>query len=262
MSLDPIQQAARDQFEKHSANYGKSHILANTDDVASALAGIEIAPGCKALDVATGGGHTAVYLAGLGCRVTATDISQAMLEVAGKLAAERGLSIDTCLHEAEKFPYPDSSFDLVTCRVAAHHFSDREAFVGEVTRVLKTGGHFLLIDGSIPDGEPDAEEWIHQIEKLRDPSHGRFLSPGAWASLCERHGLQVLRCETTPFKQPDLEWYFQTAGTPPEESRESPSPDPQCAQLSTENISYRGRGRQDRLVVAAVEPRRPKVTFG
>ena len=215
MSLDPIQQAARDQFEKHSANYGKSHILANTDDVASALAGIEIAPGCKALDVATGGGHTAVYLAGLGCRVTATDISEAMLEVAGKLAAERGLSIDTCLHEAEKFPYPDSSFDLVTCRVAAHHFSDREAFVGEVTRVLKTGGHFLLIDGSIPDGEPDAEEWIHQIEKLRDPSHGRFLSPGAWASLCERHGLHVLRCETTPFKQPDLEWYFQTAGTPP-----------------------------------------------
>ena len=202
MSLDSIQQAARDQFEKHSASYGKSHILANTDDISSALAGIEIAPGCKALDVATGGGHTAIYLAGRGCRVTAT--------------AERGLSIDTCLHEAEKFPYPDSSFDLVTCRVAAHHFSDREAFVGEVTRVLKTGGHFLLIDGSIPDGEPDAEEWIHQIEKLRDPSHGRFLSPGAWASLCERHGLQVLRCETTPFKQPDLEWYFQTAGTPPE----------------------------------------------
>ncbi|MGA9579007.1 MAG: hypothetical protein WBV90_15455, partial [Terrimicrobiaceae bacterium] len=36
------------------------------------------------------------------------------------------------------------------------------------------------------------------------------------ASLCERQGLHVLRCETTPFKQPDLEWYFQTAGTPPE----------------------------------------------
>jgi ubiquinone/menaquinone biosynthesis C-methylase UbiE len=216
MSLDPIQQAARDQFEKQSANYGKSHILANTDDVASALAGIEIAPGSTALDVATGGGHTAIYLASVGYRVTATDISQAMLEVASRLAAERGFSIETRLHEAEKFPYPDNSFDIVSCRVAAHHFSDREAFVAEVTRVLKPGGHFLLIDGSGPDGEPEAEEWLHQVERLRDPSHGRFLSPRAWVSLCERHGLRVLRCDTTPFKQPDLEWYFETAGTPPE----------------------------------------------
>jgi SAM-dependent methyltransferase len=216
MTLDPIQQAARDQFQKQSANYGKSHILANTDDVAAALSGIEAPPGSAALDVATGGGHTALYLASRGFSVTATDISQAMLESASKLAAERGFFIETRLHEAEKFPYLDGSFDLVSCRVAAHHFSDRDAFVHEVARVLKSGGHFLLIDGSVPDGEPDAEEWIHNVEKLRDPSHGRFLSPGGWAALCERHGLRVLRCDISPFKQPDLDWYFQTAGTSPE----------------------------------------------
>ena len=153
-----------------------------------------------------------------------------MLESASKLAAERGFSIETRLHEAEKFPYSDGSFDLVTCRVAAHHFSDRDAFVREVARVLKSGGHFLLIDGSVPDGEPDAEEWIHEVEKLRDPSHGRFLSPGAWTALCERHELRVLRCETAPFKQPDLDWYFQTAGTIARKSAESSRPCPQRAQ--------------------------------
>ncbi|MET0252806.1 MAG: class I SAM-dependent methyltransferase, partial [Terrimicrobiaceae bacterium] len=79
-----------------------------------------------------------------------------------------------------------------------------------------SGGHFLLIDGSVPDGEPDAEEWIHKVEKLRDPSHGRFLSPDAWTALCERHKLRVLNCKTAPLKQPDLDWYFQTAGTSPE----------------------------------------------
>jgi ubiquinone/menaquinone biosynthesis C-methylase UbiE len=213
MALDPIQQAARDQFQRQSANYGKSHILANTDDVASALSEVKAPQGSTALDVATGGGHTAIYLASRGFSVTAADISQAMLENASKLAAERGLSIETRLHEAEKFPYSDGSFDLVSCRVAAHHFSDRVAFVREVARVLKSGGHFLLIDGSVPDGEPEAEEWIHQVEKLRDPSHGHFLSPGAWTALCERLGLRVLRCETAPFKQPDLDWYFETAGT-------------------------------------------------
>jgi ubiquinone/menaquinone biosynthesis C-methylase UbiE len=213
MILDPIQQAARDQFQRQSANYGKSHILANTEDIASALSGVEVPQGATALDVATGGGHTAIFLAGRGFSVTAADISQAMLDNAGKLATESGFSIETRLHEAEKLPYPNGSFDLVSCRVAAHHFSDRDSFVCEVARVLKSGGHFLLIDGSVPDGEPEAEEWIHGVEKLRDPSHGRFLSPGAWAALCERHGLRVLRCETAPFKQPDLDWYFQTAGT-------------------------------------------------
>lgn len=213
MALDPIQKASRDQFERHSANYGKSHILANTADVDSALADIEVLPSFRALDVATGGGHTAIYLARRGFTVTASDISQAMLDSAKSLAAERGLSIETRLHEAEKFPYSAGSYDLVTCRVAAHHFSNREAFLTEVTRVLKPGGHFLLIDGTIPDGEPIAEEWIHELEKLRDPSHGRFLSPGAWKQLCGRNQLHVLRCETTPFKQPDLNWYFDTAGT-------------------------------------------------
>jgi hypothetical protein len=66
MALNQIQQAARDQFQRQSANYGKSHILANTDDVVSALTGIEAAPGSTALDVATGGGHTAVCLAARG----------------------------------------------------------------------------------------------------------------------------------------------------------------------------------------------------
>ena len=213
MALDSIQKASRDQFERHSANYGKSHILANTADVASALADIEVLPGSRALDIATGGGHTAIYLATRGFTVTASDISQAMLDNAKSLAAERGLSIETRLHEAEKFPYSAASYDLVTCRVAAHHFSNRESFLSEVTRVLKPGGHFLLIDGSIPDGEPIAEEWIHELEKLRDPSHGRFLSAGAWKELCRRNQVHVVRCETTPFKQPDLNWYFDTAGT-------------------------------------------------
>lgn len=214
--LNAAQQASRDQFEKQSANYGKSHILADTSDVARALETISLQPGQTALDVATGGGHTALYLATRGLHVTAADISPAMLENAARLAAEQGFTITTQLHEAEHFPYSDATFDLVTCRVAAHHFSDTAAFIREVTRVLKPGGHFLLIDGSVPDGQPEAEEWLHQVEKLRDPSHGRFLSPQAWTELCQQHGLTVLHSGTTPFKQPDIEWYFQTAATTPE----------------------------------------------
>lgn len=216
-NLNEIQQASRDQFQKQSANYGKSHILADVTDVAETLGDIAPrTPGSAALDVATGGGHTALFLARRGWKVTASDIAPAMLENARKLADECGLGIATRLHAAESLPYEDGTFELVSCRVAAHHFSDVGAFLGEVFRVLKPEGHFLLIDGSVPDGEPEAEEWLHKVEKFRDPSHGRFLSPSAWRTLCEERGLKVVRCETRPFKQPDVEWYFDTAATSPE----------------------------------------------
>ena len=213
-SLDQRQIASREQFDRQSRNYGASHILADVSDVARALEGLEIEERGRALDVATGGGHTAVWLAENGWCVTASDISSAMLERASELASDRGVGIRTALHEAERLPYEDGYFHLVTCRVAAHHFSDPRAFVCEATRVLASGGIFLLIDGSVPDGESVAAEWIHAVEKWRDPSHGRFLSPSEWSGLCEAANLEVLKCATAPMKQPDLGWYFEAAGTP------------------------------------------------
>jgi ubiquinone/menaquinone biosynthesis C-methylase UbiE len=124
--------------------------------------------------------------------------------------------VATRQHAAEQFPYADASFDLVTCRVAAHHFSSPQEFIRETSRVLKPGGWFLLIDGSIEDDDPEAEEWMHQVEKYRDPSHHRFLSPLSWSRLCEHHALAVKQAALAPFKQPDLNWYFDTAATSPE----------------------------------------------
>lgn len=163
-----------------------------------------------------GGGHTGLRLAELGHDVTLSDIAEPMLERVREAARERGLTVETRRHEAEKLPYADGAFDLVTCRVAPHHFSSPESFVRESARVLRPGGWFVLIDGSVPDDEPEAEAWLHEVEKLRDPSHHRFLSPRAWSGLCEAAGLTVRAAELRPMKQPDLEWYFETAGTSPE----------------------------------------------
>ncbi len=214
--LDEIQLAAQEQFGRQSERYGRGHIRENVADVEAAVLPLNLPGGIDALDVATGGGHTGVYLAGLGYEVTVTDIAEPMLKRASELAASRGLQIATRQHAAEEFPYADGSFDLVACRVAAHHFSSPESFVRETARVLRRGGHFVLIDGSIEDDQPEAEEWLHRVEKFRDPSHHRLLTPRAWSALCEKHGLKVGKAILTPFKQPDLEWYFETAATSPE----------------------------------------------
>jgi 2-polyprenyl-3-methyl-5-hydroxy-6-metoxy-1,4-benzoquinol methylase len=218
-ALDPVQLAAQEQFAKQSARYGRGHILENIADVADAVAPLDLKPGSDALDVATGGGHTGIYLASLGHNVTLADIAEPMLKRAASLAAEHGLKVKTSLHAAENFPHGNAVFDIVTCRVAAHHFSSPEAFIQETARVLKPGGHFILIDGSVEDNQAEAEEWLHAVEKFRDPSHHRFLTPSAWSRLCEAHGLRVKNVRLTPFKQPDLEWYFETAATS-QENRE------------------------------------------
>ncbi len=211
--LDSAQAASAAQFDKQSDRYGKSHILADTSDVISTLGALAPTPGDKALDIATGGGHTAVTLAGLGWTVTAGDVSGRMLENAKRLATDAGYTITTNLFPAEAIPYPSASFDLVSSRVAPHHFTSPADFVKEATRVLKPGGYFLLIDGSVPDNDPATESWLHKLEKWRDPSHGRFLSRTAWEDLVKQNGLQILTSSLHTKKQPDLDWYFDTAAT-------------------------------------------------
>ncbi len=220
MKLDEVQQAAQEQFARQSHRYGQGHILENVDDVRAAIAALGLPVPACVLDVATGAGHTGLFLASLGHDVTLADIALPMLERAAGTAAQRGLSVRTRQHAAEEFPYPGNSFDLVTCRVAPHHFSSPAKFVSETARVLKPGGWFLLIDGSVEDDQPEAEAWAHSVEKLRDPSHNRLLTPRAWAKLCEAGGLTVRTSELQPFKQPDLNWYFETAATSPENRRQ------------------------------------------
>ena len=217
--LNDIQQAASDQFGRQSHRYGKGHILEDISDVRAALEQITLPSPARVLDVATGGGHTGLYLAGLGHEVTLSDLTRPMLQRAQEAAGERGLQVQFAQHPAEDMPFPDGSFDLVTCRVAPHHFSAPEEFVREAARVLVPGGHFLVIDGTVPDDEPAAETWLHDVEKFRDPSHNRLLTPRTWEGLCERAGLTVLHSSIHRKKQPDLEWYFETAGTSPENRR-------------------------------------------
>jgi hypothetical protein len=75
------------------------------------------------------------------------------------------------------------------------------------------------LDGTVTDNEPEPEAWLHEVEKLRDPSHQRVLTSRAWKELCAAAGLTVRWTDIHVKKQPDLKWYFETAGTSQENRR-------------------------------------------
>ena len=101
--LNDTQKASREQFQKQSDNYGKSHILSNVDDVIQALEGVPLSAEGEALDVATGGGHTAIYLASLGMQVIAADITPA---ASADLGLVPGLQVHFVVKATSVVVYP------------------------------------------------------------------------------------------------------------------------------------------------------------
>jgi SAM-dependent methyltransferase len=154
----------------------------------------------RLLDVATGGGHTALAFAPLVQSVTAIDLTPQMLAAAAAHAAELGATnISFELADAERLPYADATFDIVTARIAPHHFADPQAFVRETARVLVPGGHFLLDDNMAPDDE-ELDAFMNRFEKWRDPSHVRAYTPSQWRAWMEANGLLVIADEPLQLK--------------------------------------------------------------
>jgi ubiquinone/menaquinone biosynthesis C-methylase UbiE len=142
-----------------------------------------------------GAGHTALAFAPHVASVIASDITDEMLAETAKLAATRGLTnVDTAYTDATKLKFPEHSFDLVTCRLAAHHFPDPALFVSESWRVLKPAGTFALVDNISPD-EDDVASAYNAYEKARDPSHARCLSLPEWSALLQKTGFVDMRAE-------------------------------------------------------------------
>jgi SAM-dependent methyltransferase len=152
--------------------------------------------GVKVLDVATGGGHVARRLREEGCTVVTVDPAP-------------GMKADV-VAPADHLPFEDGSFDVVTCRIAAHHFPDARAAVGEMARV---SNRLLVIEDNLFRGE-DVEE----AERLRDPTHVRCYSEDEWRSLVEDEGFEVEQVGRFDRRQ-SVERWLERVETPPADAR-------------------------------------------
>lgn len=99
------------------------------------------------LDVACGTGDLTLDLLRRGHRVTGVDLSEQMLALARRKAAAARFQ----LADAEALPFPDASFDAVTCAFGIRNFVHLEKGLDEMLRVLKPGGRLVILELATPD---------------------------------------------------------------------------------------------------------------
>jgi ubiquinone/menaquinone biosynthesis C-methylase UbiE len=186
-----IKKNVQQQFGKNAASYVSSPIHKDGKDLLKMVEMAEVNGQEVLLDVATGGGHTANAFAPLVKKVIAVDLTAEMLAAAESFIIENGhQNVEFVQGDAEQLPFTEESFDIVTCRIAPHHFPNVDTFIREVYRVLKPGGQFLLDDNVVPESK-EYDQFYNTMEKIRDYSHFRAWKKSEWIQKLEESGLEV-----------------------------------------------------------------------
>ena len=189
--------AMADRFSAAAHQYAVSEQKGG-DDLDAIVSAVRDLHAGLVVDIATGPGSTALALAPVAGRVVGTDVSPGMIDTARTRAADA--TIDNATFEVapvENLPFADAEVDVVTCRIAAHHFADVPGALAEVRRVLRPGGALVLLDSLAPD-DAEVAGFLHEIETRRDPTHVRAYTTGEWVAMVEAAGFVVDSLATYP----------------------------------------------------------------
>ena len=122
----------------------------------------------EVLEIAAGTGRNLAFYPPH-VRVTMTEFTPAMLDIARKRRAELGREADLREGDAQQLEFPDDSFDTVVCTLGLCTIPDDGAAVREVRRVLRPGGRFLLLEHV-----RSPLRMVRAVQRLLDPLFVRF----------------------------------------------------------------------------------------
>jgi SAM-dependent methyltransferase len=201
----PNGETQRERWTARAALWRAQPPASNATSLAAStlmLAALDQRPAMRVLDVACGAGEPAVTIAAgiaaAGGRVVATDLIADMLAMARENARERGVTNITFQQaDAEALPFPDGSFDAVTCRYAVMLFPDAPRALREMRRVLAPGGRAVCLLSGPP--EQSARErpmlLVRKYVAIPQPPPGapdrfRFSGPGELAAQLRQAGFR------------------------------------------------------------------------
>ena len=135
--------------EAFGEDIGQSSWL-TSDEQDKFLRWLKLSPGKNMLDVACGSGGPVLRIAALtGCSVVGVDVHEQAIATANSLAAQRDLTPCAKFQVADataQLPFPDASFDAITCIDAINHLPNRPLILADWARLLKPGGRLLFTD--------------------------------------------------------------------------------------------------------------------
>jgi SAM-dependent methyltransferase len=140
----------RQQKAWSSGDYGKVGVtlLIMAEQLAEA---VDLQPGHKVLDVASGNGNAALAAARRFGEVSAVDYVPELLEEGRRRAEAEGLPIDFLEGDAENLPFEDASFDVVLSTLGVMFAPDQDKAASELLRVVRPGGTIGMVNW-VPDG--------------------------------------------------------------------------------------------------------------
>lgn len=184
-------EAIRRQFDRAAAAYGTSPIFAQGHDLGLMVETAAPTADMAVLDVGCAAGHTAFAFAPHVREVVGIDLSRDMLAEASRQAAARGITnVRWEEANAAALPYADATFNIVACRMVAHHFPSLLPSLTEMARVLAPGGQLLIVDIISPEDNALAA-FINEVEALRDPSHSRDWTITEWQAAGTAIGVPI-----------------------------------------------------------------------
>lgn len=136
--------------EKAAASWGSGGTLYDrvsetiADSIEHLLNRLQIQPGEKVLDLATGTGWTARRMAQKGAHVTGLDIGAGVIEAAKDFAKQANLQINFAVGDAEQVDLPSGSFDVITSTCGVMFASQPEKVAAELSRLVRPGGRLGL----------------------------------------------------------------------------------------------------------------------
>ncbi|HTT75441.1 MAG TPA: class I SAM-dependent methyltransferase [Candidatus Binataceae bacterium] len=181
----------REEFTRQADVYAAAPVITDSERLARLVEAINPQPQSRALEVATGPGYVAMALAARCRQVVGLDLTPAPIEIARRISRGRGITnVHFQIGDAEHLPFADGEFDIAVCRFAFHHCERPDAILAEMVRVCRIGGA-VAIEDLFSSELHDRAHYMNHVERLRDRSHTKALTPTQLIAMTRKHRLEI-----------------------------------------------------------------------
>jgi ubiquinone/menaquinone biosynthesis C-methylase UbiE len=191
------------RLETYGEDFGQTSWV-STEESHEIPRRLELTPGCSVLEVGSGSGRYALYVAETaGCQVVGLDLNAEGIRNASAQAERRKLAVQVCFQQCDvsrPLPFADGTFKAVFSNDVFCHILERPALLRELWRVLQPGGRLLFSDALVVGGTLSNQE----IATRSLIGYYLFVPPGENEKLMAAAGFQLIEVTDTTQNAADV----------------------------------------------------------